>query len=149
MFCFLPVILTSSTYTIRIILVFCGQRSTPNSVLPFRLSPNRKFSNCQEGKWVSIKISLKRNHGWPLVSYKTYPDICTFFGILSNFGASSILPCKRILLLLLVHKQVLQGHPLPFAAICDADEPCSVKTACEPVSSFTVSPCITTLPLYY
>ena len=35
------------------------------------------------------------------------------------------------------------------AVICDADEPCSVKTAWTPESSFTLSPRSTTLPLYF
>ena len=35
------------------------------------------------------------------------------------------------------------------AVICDADEPCSVKTAQAPDSSFTMSPLNTALPLYF
>ena len=39
---------------------------------------------------------------------------------------------------------------ITFAAfICDADEPCSVNTAYDPESSFTMSPRSTTLPLYF
>ena len=35
------------------------------------------------------------------------------------------------------------------AVICDADDPCSVNTAYDPVSSFTISPRNTTRPLYF
>ena len=35
------------------------------------------------------------------------------------------------------------------AVICDADEPCSVKTACAPESSFTMSPRSATRPGYF
>ena len=35
------------------------------------------------------------------------------------------------------------------AVICDADDPCSVKTACDPESSLTMSPRSTSLPLYF
>ena len=35
------------------------------------------------------------------------------------------------------------------AVICDADEPCSVKTACAPESSFTMSPRSATRPWYF
>ena len=34
------------------------------------------------------------------------------------------------------------------AVICDADDPCSVNTAYDPESSFTMSPRSTTRPLY-
>ena len=33
--------------------------------------------------------------------------------------------------------------------ICDADDPCSIHTACDPKSSLTMSPRSTTLPLYF
>ena len=40
------------------------------------------------------------------------------------------------------------AHPGSLAAvICDADDPCSVNTAYDPESSFTMSPRSTTLPL--
>ena len=35
------------------------------------------------------------------------------------------------------------------AVICDADDPCSVNTAYDPESSFTISPQSTTRPLYF
>ena len=35
------------------------------------------------------------------------------------------------------------------AAICDADDPCSVNTASDPESSFTASPRSTTRPVYF
>ena len=38
---------------------------------------------------------------------------------------------------------------MTFAAVCDADDPCSVNTAYDPESSFTMSPRSTTLPLYF
>ena len=60
--------------------------------------------------------------------------------------------CKLILRLLLVLRipEALILCPWPFAAvICDADDPCSVNTAYDPESSFTMSPRSTTLPLYF
>ena len=70
------------------------------------------------------------------------------FGILSSFGASSIIAyvsadtasaaCPE-------HPGSLVILSMTFAAvICDADDPCSVNTACAPESSFTISP-----PLYF
>ena len=42
------------------------------------------------------------------------------------------------------------AHPGSLAAvICVADDPCSVNTAYDPESSFTMSPRSTTLPLYF
>ena len=35
------------------------------------------------------------------------------------------------------------------AVICEADDPCSVNTAYDPESSFTMSPRSTTRPLYF
>ena len=44
----------------------------------------------------------------------------------------------------------LEMISMTFAAvICDADDPCSVNTAYDPESSFTMSPRSTTLPLYF
>ena len=102
------------------------------------------------GKWVTIQISFKRNHRifnvgpwfWPPVSWKTYHSIWTILTL--EFSVILMhLPfwpeCVLILRLLLVlHSQV-----------CDADEPCSVNTACEPESSFPISPRSTTQPLYF
>ena len=71
-------------------------------------------------------------------------------GIFNNFGASSIFVLQRILHPLLAHPGSLDIMSMTFAAgICDADDPCSVNTAYDPESSFTMSPRSTTLPLYF
>ena len=71
-------------------------------------------------------------------------------GIFNNFGASSIFVLQRTLHPLLAHPGSLDIMSMTFAAgICDADDPCSVNTAYDPESSFTMSPPSTTLPLYF
>ena len=75
------------------------------------------------------------------------------FQILSNVGASSNFTWVS------ADTASAAGPPQPdnlaitsmiFAAvICDADEPCSVKTALAPEPSFAMSPLSTTLPLYF
>ena len=48
------------------------------------------------------------------------------------------------------HPGSLEIMSMTFAAvICDADDPCSVNTAYEPESSFTVPPWNTTRPWYF
>ena len=57
-----------------------------------------------------------------------------------NFGASLACP---------VHPGSLEITSRTLAAVmCDAEDPCSVNTACEPESSFTTSPRNTTRPFY-
>ena len=65
------------------------------------------------------------------------------FGVLNNFGASSIFTW--------VHNPVvLQWHALPSLLSFETQtEPCSVNTAYEPESSFTMSPRSTTRPLHF
>ena len=75
------------------------------------------------------------------------------FGISNNVGASSILTW----VLADTASAACPAHPgsldtlyMTFAAvICDADDPCSMNTAYEPESFFTMSPRSTTLPLYF
>ena len=75
------------------------------------------------------------------------------FGIFNDVGASSMLTwvqadtasaaCPE-------HPGCLAMTSMTSAAvICDADDPCSVNTACDPESFFTMSPRSTTLPLYF
>ena len=70
-------------------------------------------------------------------------------GCFNNVGASSILTWVSAD----TASAACPAHhgdicPMTFAAvICDATEPCSVNTAYEPESSFTMSPRSTTLPL--
>ena len=91
------------------------------------------------------------------------------FGFLNNYGPFSILRglgCEQILRRLLVlrlrkgrdtasaacpsQSGCLAKTSTTFAAVIwDADEPCSVKTAQDPESSFTTSPRRTTRPLYF
>ena len=52
--------------------------------------------------------------------------------------------------LLVLQPGSLDMISIPFAAvICDADDPCSVNTTCDPESSFAMSPRSTTRPLYF
>ena len=78
-----------------------------------------------------------------------HPDL----GIFNNFGASSILTwvlgdtasgaCPA-------HPGSLEMMSMTFATvICDADGACSVNTAQDPESSFSMSLRRTTLPLYF
>ena len=62
-----------------------------------------------------------------------------------------LLECKPIpRLLLALRPGNLEMIYITFAAvICDAEGPCSVDTAQEPESSFTISPQSTTRPLYF
>ena len=85
-------------------------------------------------------------------------DVSKFLDILTlEFSTTMVhlpfwLGCELILRLLLVLgiPVVLKEISMTFAAaICDADDPCSVNTAYDPESSFTVSPRSTTLPLFF
>ena len=75
------------------------------------------------------------------------------FGIFNNFGASSIFTWEKTD----AASAACPAHPgnldmisMTFAAvISDADDPCSVNTAQNPESSFTMSPRSTTRPLYF
>ena len=74
------------------------------------------------------------------------------FGIFINVGASSILTwvlADTASAACPAHPGSLEIMSMTFAAvICDADDPCSVNTAYDPESFFTMSPRSTTLPLY-
>ena len=91
----------------------------------------------------STVTSLSGPRFGPLVSWKTYLYMWTLrlwnldlFWSVFHF----LFDCKLILRrLLVVHILVIsQLHPLRFrAVICEADDPCSVKTAHAPESYFT------------
>ena len=74
-------------------------------------------------------------------------------GIFNNFGASLIftwVKADTASAACPAQSGSLEMISMPFAAvICDADEPCSMSTAQDPESSFTISPRTTTLPLYF
>ena len=57
-------------------------------------------------------------------------------------------PTLHHLLVLRVLGSLEITHRTLAAVLCDAEDPCSVNTAHEPESSFTVSPRCTTRPLY-
>ena len=70
------------------------------------------------------------------------------FGVFNDDGASSILTWVSAN----TASAACPAQPGSLAmtsVICDADGPCSINTACDPESSFTVSPRSTTLPLYF
>ena len=75
------------------------------------------------------------------------------FGIFSNVGASSILTgvsADTASVACPAHLGNLDMMSMTFAAvICDAEDHCSVNTAYDPESSFTMSPRNATLPLYF
>ena len=74
------------------------------------------------------------------------------FGIFSNVGASFHfdLGVSGYCICCLSCASSLEVMYMTLAAfICDADDPCSVITAYDPESSFTMSPRSTTLPLYF
>ena len=75
------------------------------------------------------------------------------FGIFNNVGASFILTwvlADTASAACPTHPGGLDIISITFAAVnCDADDPCSVNTAYDPESSFTMSPRSTTLPLYF
>ena len=75
------------------------------------------------------------------------------FGILNNVDGSSILTwvqADTVSAACLAHPGSLDTMSMIFAAvICDADDPCSVNTAYDPESSFTMSRRSTTLLFYF
>ena len=75
------------------------------------------------------------------------------FGIFNNVGAASILTWEYADTASAVspaHPSSLDIMSMTFVAvIIDADDPCSVNTAYDPESSFTMSPLSTTLPMYF
>ena len=106
---------------------------------------------------MTVHISLKRDdwvfhaRPWfrPFVSWKTYPNVGAFrFWYLEQFRnifhlySSVRRYCIRCL-------SCAAGSVILAAVICDADEPCSMKTAQKPESSFTMSPRSTTRPLHF
>ena len=149
---FLP-FLISSTYT---------ERNSPLAQLTqpgtfHHPSANGTTSNCLSNKrptkWLSVQISFKVNHWifnifpWILGHLCRGRRILTSghsdFGRFNNLGASSILECKLTLRRLLVPAQsrsMAMTSITCASVIWDADEPCSVNTAQEPESSFTMSP---------
>ena len=63
-------------------------------------------------------------------------------GIFNNVDASSILTWVKAV-------TASAANPANPGNLDDADDPCSVNTADEPESSFTMSPRTTTRPLYF
>ena len=146
-FCFLPTILISSTYTDENNPCFRWTKNIPNSALFSHPSSNRTSSNClshkSPAKGCPYKISFKRNHWmfnvwpslWPcnvLEGVSTRLDILTLefwaiWGASFNFTwlyadtASAACPSQS---------GNLAMTSTAFAAVIwDADDPCSVKTA--------------------
>ena len=110
---------------------------------------------------MTIQISFKRNdwifHTGPLIlAICASVDVSKYLGILTgNFNdvcASSILTCVKADTASAAcpeHPGSLDIVSMTFAAVIwDADDPCSVNTAYEPESSFTMSPRNTTPYLY-
>ena len=75
------------------------------------------------------------------------------FGIFNNLGASTILirvQANTASAACPAHPGSLEITSITTAAvICEADDPCSVNTAYDHESSFTMSPRSTTRPLYF
>ena len=75
------------------------------------------------------------------------------FGIFSDCGASYIFTWEKAdtaSAACPAHRGSPDFMSMIFAAVIwDADDPCSVHTAYDPQSSFTMSPRSTTLPLYF
>ena len=74
-------------------------------------------------------------------------------GIFNNFGATFIftwVKADTASAACPAQPGSLEMISMTFAAdICDGDDPCSVNTAYDPESSFTISPHNTTRPLYF
>ena len=126
----------------------------------------RTFSNCRSynspAKGWPYRFRSRRTLGSSILVHD-FGHLCfckrfqisghSDFGIFNNVGASSTLTC----VLADTASDACPAHPgsleimsMTFAAvICDADDPCSAKTAYDPESSFTLSPRSTTLPLYF
>ena len=77
----------------------------------------------------------------------------SYFGIFKNCGESSIFTWEKADTASAdcpAQPGSLDMISMTFAAvICEADDPCSLNTACDPESSFTISPRSTTRPLYF
>ena len=150
----------------RIILVLDEQKDTSNSVF-FHTKFQQKFLELsfpqETSKLVTVPISFKRYHWifnvwpwfWQFVSWKTDPYIWTFWlGYSEQFGSIFIhhLSVCWYAVGCSVHQSLVvsQGHSLLLLrSFEDAEEPCSVKTAGAPDSSFAMSPGSTTLPLFF
>ena len=166
MFSVLPASLISSTYTDRNSPF--ARLTNKHSQLKTFLQPcsNRTFSNCRSHnsparKW-PYKFLFERNDWvfhtgprfWPFVLWQTRPNVWIFWlWNKNNVDASSILTwvyvdpasaaCPE-------HPGSLEIMSMTFAAVIwDANDPCSVNTAYDPESSFTISPRSTTRPLYF
>ena len=109
--------------------------------------------------WVSAQRTTGSatfdNEFGPCVSWQTYPHIKRHFdsGIMSNFEVSSIFTwmyADTASAACPAQSGSLAMTRITFAdVICDAEKPCSLITAQEPESSFTMSPRSTTRPLYF
>ena len=108
---------------------------------------------------MTVQIPLKRNDWifhtgpWsrPFVSWQTNPLVWTIrFGNLTILEHFPFLPVKKQRYCVSCATWQSGDDVHGFAAvICDADDPCSVNTAQDPDSSFTISPRSTTRPLYF
>ena len=79
--------------------------------------------------WVSSQVSFKRNH-WV---FDVCPRFCPFMFLEDVSKHQDILTWRQ----LLVHQSLGVMQSITFATVIrDADEPCSVKTAWAPESSF-------------
>ena len=166
MFCFLPTSLISSTYP---------EKNSPFSRLTKKHSKfktfsqpcsNRNFLELHFPQWscqrMTVQVSRKRND-WIFHTGHDLGHLCSGtrtqisghsdFGFFNSDGASSILTWVWAD----IASAACPAHPgsrdkihMTFAAvICDADDPCSVNTAYDPASSFTMSPRSTNRSLYF
>ena len=151
---------------IRIILLHGVQKSIPN----WKLSPNRilirfsqiAFSHNSPAKGWPYRFRSRGKTGSSILDHD-FGHLCrgrriqmsrhSDLGIFYNFGAYSIftwVQADTASAACPAHPGSLDLISMPFAAvICDAEEPCSVNTAWDPESSFTISPLSTTRPLVF
>ena len=171
-FCLFPAFFISSTYTDKDNPCFRWANRHSQLGTFSHPSSSKTSSNCLSHKrpasgWPH-KFRSRRTTGSSVFDHD-FGHLCrgrridisghSDFGILSNLRESSVLTgCNRKLRRLYVlHNQEVSAQSrrlvmtsLTFeAVICNADEPCSVNTAYEPESSFTMSPRSTTRPLYF
>ena len=152
---FFPAILMSSTYTDRNNPCFRWTNMHSQFGIFSHPSSDKASSNClshnNPGQWMTVQVSFNKYHGifnycpwfWPFMPWKTYPNVWSFRS--GNFEQSG-----SILQFYLRRKAGTASAACPpqpgnlaitsitFAAIWNADEPCSVKTAWAPEPSFTM-----------
>ena len=126
----------------------------------------KTFSNClshnSPAKGWPYKFRSRGTTGSSILDHD-FGDLCrgrriqmsghSDLGIFNNFGASSIftsVSADTASAACPAHPGSLDMISMTFAAVIwDADDPCSVNTAQDPESFFTMSPRTTTRPLYF